>query len=76
MQTYFSLNETGSCIWQLMERGLALGEIAQGIEARYKVSPDRARQCVLELASELAAEKLVSLTDGSETVSLEGGGAR
>lgn len=61
-QAYFSLNETGARIWQLMDNGLTLGDIAQAIEAQFDVSFDRAQGCVIDLASDLANEKLVSLT--------------
>ena len=58
--TYFSLNETGSRIWSLMGDGLTLGEIGQTIEATYDVSADRAQSCVLELATALREQDLIT----------------
>jgi hypothetical protein len=60
-QTYYSLNETGTQIWQLAGQGLTLEAIGQAIEARYEVTPDLARQSVIELTASLAAERLLEL---------------
>ena len=64
-QTYYSLNETGSRIWELMSKGVPLGQIGQALENQYEVSLDQAQQYVIALIAELAAEKLVSLTSES-----------
>jgi hypothetical protein len=62
-QTYFSLNQTGACIWRLMGDGLTLGEIARELEARFEVETEQAQRSVNELASELASEGLVELAE-------------
>jgi hypothetical protein len=62
-QTYLSLNQTGSAIWGLLEKGLPLGEIGQALQARYEVSLEQAQQSVMRLVEELAAERLVILSD-------------
>jgi hypothetical protein len=66
-QSYYTINETGSRIWTLMGQGLTLGEIGKALEAQYEVSPDRAQRCVLDLAKDLAAEELVTLTGADPT---------
>jgi hypothetical protein len=61
-KTYFTLNETGTRIWQLMCQGHTLGEIGEALNAEYEVSLEQAEGSVINLASQLAAEKLVSLS--------------
>lgn len=58
-QSYYSLNQTGLFIWRLMGEGFALNEIGRILEARFDVSFERAQECVLALAGELASEELV-----------------
>jgi hypothetical protein len=64
-QTYFTLNETGTRIWQLMCQGHTLGEIGEALNAEFEVNPERAQGSVINLASQLAAEKLVSVSADS-----------
>ena len=59
--TYYSLNVTGSHIWQLMSRGLSFEEIGSELGANFKVTVHDARQCVIELADQLTSEALVRL---------------
>ena len=58
-QTYYSLNETGSCIWVLMAKSFCLDKIGEALEASYTVSPEQAQHSVLNLATELVAERLI-----------------
>ena len=44
--------------------GFTLNEIGQTLEGRYEVKLDEVQQFVLELANELAAEKLIAVTNG------------
>jgi hypothetical protein len=57
---YFTLNETGTFIWQLLGEGLTLGEVEEKLQERYDVSPERAEQSVLDLVRKLEAEKLLA----------------
>ena len=61
-KSYFSLNETGAQIWNLMSDGLSVGEISQTLEAEFDVTLERARQSVDSLVSELVASNLVLIT--------------
>ncbi len=61
-KTYFSLNETGSRIWNLMSDGLTLGEISQRLESEFDVSMERAQESVVALAQELVKEQLVHVS--------------
>ncbi len=62
--TYFSLNETGSQIWQLMSEGSTLGEISRQLESEFDVAPERAQQSVMNLTDELVHEKLARVVPG------------
>ena len=55
---YYSLNQTGSLIWQLLGKGLSMGEIGRNLESAFDVTPEEARQSVLELVNELFTEDL------------------
>ncbi|MCW5980621.1 MAG: PqqD family protein [Bryobacteraceae bacterium] len=60
-ESYFSLNETGSAIWTLLDGNATLEQIAGEIESRYEVSPEQALASVAELAEQLVAQKLATL---------------
>lgn len=60
---YYTLNGTGSRIWQLIGRGFNLGEITQALEDESEVSHDQAQGSVINLADLLVAENLVAFTD-------------
>ena len=62
-QKYYSLNQTGSCIWRSMGEGKTLEQIAQDLEKRFDVDSELARQSVTELIEALAADKLVALRE-------------
>ena len=61
---YFTLNETGLCIWQMLNSGLTPGEISERFLSEFDVSPEKARESVLNLINELIQEKLVKVVDG------------
>jgi MoaA/NifB/PqqE/SkfB family radical SAM enzyme len=56
---YYSLNETGACIWQRVKEGLSLGAICREIQDRYEVSAEQAQECILALAHQLVTERLL-----------------
>lgn len=58
---YFSLNETGAEIWQLLEDDVAITDIPQRLHERYDVSLDEARASVAELITTLAAQGLLAV---------------
>jgi hypothetical protein len=57
---YFSLNETGSRIWQLLDGKTTLSQISQDLESRYEVSEEQALSTVMELAAQLLAQELAT----------------
>lgn len=56
---YYSLNLTGTRIWQGLKQGLSLGEISRRLQAEFEVAPDRAERSVLALVTELCEQQLV-----------------
>ena len=61
-KTYYSLNDTGLRIWQLLSKGLTLNEISQELEAEFDVTLKQAQDCVFDLTNQLVAEELVRFT--------------
>jgi hypothetical protein len=61
--TYYSLNTTGTRIWQGLKRGWTLREIGQQLEAEFAVDAERAMRSVLALVHELLAQTLVQLLE-------------
>jgi Coenzyme PQQ synthesis protein D (PqqD) len=57
--TYYSLNPTGTRIWQGMKQGQTLQEISQRLQAVFEVEPARADRSVLALVDELLHHQLV-----------------
>jgi hypothetical protein len=55
---YYSLNATGTRIWQGIKQGLTLQGISQQLQATYAVEPVRADHSVLELVTELLQQEL------------------
>ncbi len=62
-KAYFTLNETGLCIWKMLNRDLTLEEISKKLEEEFEVSPENARKNVLNLIRELIHEKLVRIVN-------------
>ncbi len=60
---YYSLNETGLRIWQLLNDGLTLNEISERLQQEFDVTPERAKESVVNLIDELITEKLVEVMD-------------
>lgn len=61
---YYTLNKTGLFIWKRLGEKLSFGEIEAQLQYEYEVTPDKARQSVLDLVNHLHGEKLVKLNHG------------
>jgi hypothetical protein len=59
--TYYSLNDTGTMFWELLDGQRTIAACARAIAAEYDVTPDVVEADVLELAAELKTEGLVVL---------------
>jgi len=56
---YYSLNETGSLLWQSLQQPQSLAALSQTLAAHYGLPLEEATGHVLQLVEELAAEGLV-----------------
>jgi len=71
---YYSMDRVGGLLWELVEKGYSLEEMAATISQRYEVSPDQARADVERLTAELQQENLVLEGNGAsprETLGLD-----
>jgi Coenzyme PQQ synthesis protein D (PqqD) len=62
--TYYSLNPTGTQIWQGLKQGLPLWEVSQRLQAVFAVEANHADRSVLTFVHELAQHQLVLRTEG------------
>jgi hypothetical protein len=60
--TYYSLNPTGTCIWQGLKQGMPLRDVSQRLQERFAVDPDHADRSVLAFVHELVQHQLVVLS--------------
>ena len=58
---YYSIDHVGAAMWELVEHGSSLDEIAAAIVARYDVSPAQAQADVARLGDELLHHDLVAV---------------
>lgn len=56
---YFSLNDTGARVWELLGEGLAAEEIADRLAREFAVAPEVAAEHVRDLCTELLAAGLL-----------------
>lgn len=56
---YYSLNKTGFRIWQMLSSGLTTMETIERLQGEFDVTPEKARESVIDLLNELISEKLV-----------------
>jgi hypothetical protein len=61
-KTYFSLNMTGTRIWQGLKQGHSLPEISQRLQAEFAVAADHADRSVLAFVHALAQQQLVDVS--------------
>ena len=62
--TYYSLNLTGTHIWQGLKQGLSLQEISDRLQGVFEVDADGANRSVLAFVNELVQHKLVQISLG------------
>jgi hypothetical protein len=56
---YYTLNETGTRIWELLQQGRCTQEIAQTLQDGYAVTDEEAMPVLLAFVDELQQEGLV-----------------
>jgi len=59
---YFSLNESGALIWKLMESSASPAQMSQALFDLFDVTPEAARETVLELMRDLQTHQLIAAT--------------
>jgi hypothetical protein len=60
---YFSLNQTATLLWKLMESSTTLAGMSQALFDRFAVSPEMAGETVRELMRDLQTHHLISLPE-------------
>jgi hypothetical protein len=68
---YFSLNATGSLLWQLMESATDPEGMSQALSDRFEVTPGTAHESVLELLRDMKAHQLICGMDREESTGHE-----
>ncbi len=63
---YYSLNPTGTRIWQGLKRGLNLYDISEQLQKEFAVDAARAESSVVTLVEELAQQRLVVPVAGND----------
>jgi Coenzyme PQQ synthesis protein D (PqqD) len=74
--TYYSLDGSGAAVWQLLSEGVAHGELAAQLGARYEADPAAVESSVARFVGELLGEGLlVAVEPGSASPSPPAAGA-
>ena len=60
---YYTLNETGIRIWQLLSEGHSISETSETIHNEYEIMPDAAQKSVLNITQELIDQKLIKIVN-------------
>jgi hypothetical protein len=64
---YYSLNETGSFMWQLIEKSggsITMEQLIEALCGQFDVNPEQARADVREFIEDLTKEGLVTVKQG------------
>ena len=64
---YYSLNETGTFIWDAFQQGASVQDIAERLTEVYDVELDEAADYVANFFEELSSEGLVQRAEASES---------
>jgi hypothetical protein len=62
---YYSLNEVGASIWNLIEAGASTTEIVERLSLRYEGAESEIESAVSQLTDELRSEDLVVAAEGN-----------
>ena len=64
---YFTLNMTGTAVWERIDGATSLEEIGRGLCEQFEVTSEQAQRDLLELTRTLMDEGLVRITDDTST---------
>jgi hypothetical protein len=59
-KNYYTLNDTGARIWQLLCSGLSISEIIKKIDSEYEMTFKSSKESILKLIQDLLDEKLLT----------------
>ena len=59
---YFSLNDVGSRVWDLIQEPMSVSDICDAILEEYEVDPTRCMRDIFAILESLASEGLVEVT--------------
>ena len=62
---YFSLDNVGAMIWQLIQQPRSVGEVRAAILDAFEVAPDVCERDLLSLLRDLAARNLIEIRDAA-----------
>lgn len=62
---YFSLNDVGAKIWQLIQQPTSVAELRRAILDTFEVAPEVCERDLLALLRDLAARNLIEARDGT-----------
>jgi hypothetical protein len=62
---YFSLDNVGAAIWQLLQQPRTVKEIRQSVLDEFEVAPDICQRDLVALLQDLAARKLIEIRDAA-----------
>ena len=60
---YFTLNTTGTAVWERIDGATSLEEIGRGLWEQFEITGEQAQRDLLELTQTLLDEGLVRVTD-------------
>jgi len=64
---YFTLNMTGTAVWERIDGATSLEEIGRGLWEQFEITVEQAQRDLLELTQTLLDEGLVTVTDDTST---------
>ena len=69
--TYYSMDNVGTCVWELIEAGHPIPALLQTVAAWYATPVERVEGDVSALLRELLAERLIVAVPGGDVAKLE-----
>ena len=70
---YYSLNGSGSAVWELIEKGCTLAEASDAVRSAFNISAETAERDVSRLWENLLAENLVVVSEDMSSKSSHAG---
>jgi len=70
---YYSLNGSGSAVWELTEKGCTLAEAADALSSAFKIPAETAQRDVSRLWENLLAENLMVVSEDSSAKGVDKG---